>query len=488
MERESAASRPNRSRLRPFSLLLAMGLVAGASAARAQPCFQPQQPKLIPPLAHGHGGDWFGSVCIRGDVAMIGAMQDDERGTNAGAVYVYGRNPSGLWVPNARLFADEPAPHDLFGADIAIEGDLAFVGAWYDDHSGLHDAGSVFVFERSGGSWVRSGPPITASDAEAGDNFGVGIAVQGALLLVGASTGDNDDLGVMNCGVVYVFERNAQGTWVQQDKFAAPPADCDAYDGFGADLGLVGDTVVVGAWLDDDGPGSPRPDAGAAYLYRRNAATGAFEFEWKFVAAAPDAYDHFGEAVVLQGEMALIGAHRWDDDEAGKLDVGGVYVFRRNGWGAWDEITTLRAPDREPYDLFGVRLSMDGDTLMVGAFGDDEGAWNDCGSAYVFDWVDHDLDGVPDSTDACPDTIAGVPVDGLGCPPLSPGDCGRDGDVDVLDFAGVSAALRGPGQPPAGGCPAADADGDGDADLADFARVQGCFSGSNLPSPCATRE
>ncbi len=97
--------------------------------------------------------------------------------------------------------------------------------------------------------------------------------------------------------------------------------------------------------------------------------------------------------------------------------------------------------------------------------------------------ADTDGDGVPDLSDLCPNTIAGVTVDASGCPPFLPGDIDRDGDVDADDIILFEGCASGPGVPDDGTpiCQRADLDPDGDVDQSDFGILQHCLSGSNSP-------
>jgi hypothetical protein len=108
-----------------------------------------------------------------------------------------------------------------------------------------------------------------------------------------------------------------------------------------------------------------------------------------------------------------------------------------------------------------------------------------------FGVADADLDGVGNVCDACPNTITGVTVDDVGCPPSVPADFDRDGDVDGQDLGHFMVCATGASVsgPPAG-CSeqtfgAADADADADVDADDFGEFQRCYSGSGLPAPQA---
>ena len=80
--------------------------------------------------------DGFGfSVAFEGDYAFVGAIGDDERAQNAGAVYVYQREGS-AWQLHTKLLADDGQANDAFGYDIAVHGDVAIVGARGEDENG----------------------------------------------------------------------------------------------------------------------------------------------------------------------------------------------------------------------------------------------------------------------------------------------------------------------------------------------------------------
>lgn len=105
------------------------------------------------------------------------------------------------------------------------------------------------------------------------------------------------------------------------------------------------------------------------------------------------------------------------------------------------------------------------------------------GAAYIFDLGgDPDDDGVPDLSDQCPNTVPGVTVDASGCPPIIPGGCDRDGDVDAADTDQFQACSIGPGIPqndPA--CEKASLDGDDAVDQVDFGFLQRCYREENVP-------
>jgi hypothetical protein len=88
--------------------------------------------------------DWFGiSVAISQNYAIIGAMRDDDDGTDSGSAYVFMRNGA-AWTEQAKLTASDAAAHDRFSESVGISGDYAIVGASLGNDNG---SGSAYVFE-----------------------------------------------------------------------------------------------------------------------------------------------------------------------------------------------------------------------------------------------------------------------------------------------------------------------------------------------------
>ena len=266
---------------------------------------------------------------------------------------------------------------DLFGKSVAISGDTAIVGAWKEDAGGAN-AGAVYVFQRGEGGADNWGEvkKLTASDPDANDRFGVSVAVSGDTAVVGAYL---EDAGGTNAGAAYVFHRNEGGAdnWGQVTKLTA--SDAEANDSFGVSVAVSGDIVIVGSSLED----AEGPDAGAAYVFRRDEG-GADNWGQMTKLAASDAQnlDFFGVSVAVSDDTAVVGA---PGEDTGGTNAGAVYVFQRDEGGAdsWGEVTKLAASDAQAGDVFGVSVAGSGDTTVVGALGEDDGGTN-AGAAYVF--------------------------------------------------------------------------------------------------------
>ncbi|MCI0630835.1 MAG: FG-GAP repeat protein, partial [Phycisphaerales bacterium] len=133
-------------------LTVAIPVLAVAPASVGQLC--QQQQKLI--ASDAAAGDSFGvSVALSGDTALVGAYADDHPGaSNAGSAYVFIRSGS-VWTQQAKLVAADAGADDLFSFSVALSGDTVLIGAINDDHEGGNLAGSAYVFVRSGSVWTQ---------------------------------------------------------------------------------------------------------------------------------------------------------------------------------------------------------------------------------------------------------------------------------------------------------------------------------------------
>jgi FG-GAP repeat len=311
-------------------------------------------------------GDLFGSnVAINGETAVVGARGDDTAaGTNAGSAYVFVRSGTS-WSEQAKLTAGDAAAADDFGISVAIDGDTIVVGADLDDDAGSF-SGSAYVFVRSGTSWSQQAK-LTAGDAAAGDQFGFSVGISDETVVVGAVS--DDTAAGTDAGSAYVFVRSGT-SWSQQAKLTA--GDAAAFDLFGFAVGINGETVGVGAPGDNSA-------AGSTYVFVRSGTS--WSQQAKLTASDAAAGDNFGRnAVRISGDTLVVGAP-FDATGAG-ADAGSAYVFVRSGT-SWSQQAKLTASDAAAGDLFGLSVGISGDTVVAGARADDDGG-TDSGSAYVF--------------------------------------------------------------------------------------------------------
>ena len=318
-----------------------------------------QQAKLL--ASDGAASDNFGiSVALSGDTALVGAHGDDDKGSNSGSAYVFTRSGT-AWSQQAKLLAADGAGTDYFGRTVALSGETALVGALYDDDKGT-DSGSAYVFTRSGIAWSQQAK-LLATDGLDYDNFGYSVALSGDTALIGANQDDDK-------GSAYVFIRSGT-SWSQQAKLVA--GDRALYDYFGCSVALFGDTALIGAYGDDD-----KGDySGSAYVFIRSGTT--WTQQAKLLAADGAEYDYFGLSVAISGDTVLVGAY-YDDDNGS--NSGSAYIFTRSGT-SWSQQAKLAAGDGAVQDVFGFSAALSGDTALVGALMDDDNGL-ESGSAYVF--------------------------------------------------------------------------------------------------------
>jgi uncharacterized protein (TIGR03437 family) len=382
-----------------------------------------QQPRLnhFDPGTSDHFGN---AVALAGHTAMIGAplYGDDDRGK----VFIFRPHATG-WSQSSATESPQPVAGGHFGVSVALSGDLAVVGESLGLFGTGADQRSAYVFETSTDPRLvrRLGLELGAVPATTNDRFGYAVAVEGNTVLAGAyranatTTGaayayvlhdsrhgerqkltahdgvtndlfgsavalDGDTLAVGarnergGQGAVYVFIRTGTApntTWTFQQKIFA--TDATAEDKFGWSVALSGDTLAVGMPNDDMG----YQDQGSAYIYTRSS--GRWTFQTKLLAADSVGLESFGVAVALDGDTVIVGAPNGKSNPSLSPREGVAYVFTRNGTN-WMFQAKLLAHDGEHDDFFGVAVALDGDTVVVGAPGDDIGANFRQGSVYLF--------------------------------------------------------------------------------------------------------
>ncbi|MGR0482418.1 MAG: FG-GAP repeat protein [Candidatus Electronema sp. V4] len=328
-----------------WRMLLAAAFLFLLAAQAAQGAIDPATvQKLL--ASDGEADDLFGSsVSVSGNTALIGTYRDDDSGIESGSVYVFTRAADGKWSQQAKLTAEDSAANDWFGCSVSLSGDIAVIGTIGDDDW----KGSAYVFTRAAdGKWSQQAK-LTADDGAADNFFGSSVSLSGDTVLIGAH-GDDEWKGS-----AYVFTRAADGKWSQQAKLTAD--DGAATDQFGSSLSVAEDTAFIGAFHDDE-------QKGAVYVFIRTG--NVWTQQAKLTADDGVAYDSFSSSISLSGDTAFIGAYGTDEYK------GSVYIFRRTG-SVWTQQTKLTT-DGTAGDSFGYRVSVSGDTALIGA----------ADSAYVF--------------------------------------------------------------------------------------------------------
>ena len=392
--------------------------------------------KLFPPDANT--GDSFGaSVAIDGNIAVIGAYLNDSNGSDCGAVYVYELSGS-QWTEQQKLTALDGSPGDQFGRSVAIEGNSIVVGSYYGD-SNEPNTGSAYVFTRSGDVWTQQ-QKLVAPNAATNDRFGCSVAIDNNTIVIGAYRRNNFT------GSAYVFTRTGQN-WGFPETLTA--SDAQSGVNFGYSVAIDNNTIIVGA------PDWNTP-IGSAYFYQRQNTT------WLEQSILRGNAGHFGFSVALDGNWAVIGAYEGDTNIVS--GAGTAYVFANTDAG-WVEQQKLFDANSPAYNEdFGWAVAIKNDTVLVGCPYDFTDS-NKTGSVFEFvrtgtTWIQSDrlTAGDADANDGFGKSVAlagrhiviGAPYnfnDGnsTGSAYLFddfPSDLDADGDVDFFDFAVLAGCWR----------------------------------------------
>jgi len=339
--------------------------------------------------------------------------------------YIKASNTNGVLLPCCDDIGDQ------FGIATALDGNTLAVGAIGEDSAsaGINGdqndnssigSGAVYVFVRDDSGLWRQQAYIKAAhpdgniisgltESRLGDNFGASVALYGDTLAVGAPGedggvggigGDESDNSALDSGAVYVFTRSGDD-WTQQTYIKTPNPiggefffdDAPYVSGgeeFGTAVTLLEDTLVI----------IRKYRSGSAFIYERDE-----DNQWTLAT-------EFEGAPIAINENTLVVAKSYEDHSTYDdiVRAGAVYVYNRLGSGEWQQQARLESPDgiprANPYsefrygDQFGAALSLDGNSLAIGAIGEDsvaagidgdksDNSLSGSGAVYVFVRDDH---------------------------------------------------------------------------------------------------
>ena len=267
-----------------------------------------------------------------------------------------------------------------------MDGDYVVAGSWGDDDNSETGSGSVYIYEKDEGGTNNWGQllKLTASDAGESDVFGNSVSINGNHIVVGAYTGDSDTID--NTGAAYVFKKDydpltpndiSSNAWGEIKKLSI--SDAAASDYIGNSVDVNGDYIVVSSHHSDPSGNS----SGSVYIFKKDqGGTDNWGQIKKLVASDAAATDYFGHGLAIDGDYIVVGAYG-DDDNGGAS--GSAYIFKKDQGGTdnWGELKKITASDAASNDNFGMHVAIDGDYIVVGAKLDDDNGGSS-GSAYVF--------------------------------------------------------------------------------------------------------
>ncbi len=384
--------------------------------------------------------DYFGySLSIDGDYIVVGAFNednssdsivntdntsivDDGTASNSGAVWAFKRDTSGDWYQDAYLKAPNSETDDWFGYSVDIEGSYIVVGAPREDNSSdaidnsdsgiiaetstTSNSGAVYIFKKdNGGNWIFDAY-LKASNSGAGDWFGNSVSISEDYIAVGAHYEENGSTSIVNdddapivdtgfennSGAVYVFKKNGADQWVQDAYLKTSNTEMD--DQLGGSVSISGSYIVVGAHLEDNSSDTiinsdnaaitdtaTISSTGAAYVFKKDSASGDWLQDAYLKASNPEQYDQFGISVAISGDLIVVGAYAEDnssdslinDDGSSIVDEGlanlsgAAYIFKKDNSGNWIQDAYLKASNSGADDKFGVKVGIDSETIVVSA-------------------------------------------------------------------------------------------------------------------------
>ena len=263
--------------------------------------------------------DGFGTaIAVHQNTAIIGAYGKDEGGVDTGAAYVFVRNGNS-WAQQAKLTHQNAVQGDRFGFAVAIYDDNALIGVHRSDATGP-DSGAAYIFTRNGGTW-RQDFELTPNDSGLGDEFGYAVDLTKGIAIIGAPKEDRSE---PDMGAAYVFVETSDA-WLQQAKLTATEAE--AGDEFGSAVAIHEDAAIVGAWKDDHPLGASEDlaaqiDKGSAYAFLRDGLT--WVEKRRITASGTNRSDLFGASVSIRGAFAIVGAA--GNDNAGD-NAGSAFIY-----------------------------------------------------------------------------------------------------------------------------------------------------------------
>lgn len=309
---------------------------------------------------------------------------------NVGAFAVAGQNLK--TTEQQTLLASNPDKSNQFGESVAIneEQTTMVVGSW----RAYGGSGAAYVFKKdAAGKWVEK-EILVAETPGYMDHFGEMVAISGDTIVVGAMWDDgvDDYIDTQDSGAAFVFTEQSDGSWKREATLRA--SNADENDRFGKSVAIDGDTIVIGAKLENSGHSgvmnginsassdNTKTHSGAAYIFEKKGG------KWEQSAYLKPSYvyknNQFGRSVAIDNGVVAVGAP-YDQSGSKGSYAGAVYLFaKKNGlWAETQQLLGTYTNDNAKTGFFGQDVDISGNTLVVGSHFDDDSA----GAAYVFDKV-----------------------------------------------------------------------------------------------------
>ncbi len=327
-------------------------------------------------------GDKFGlSVSISNNTIVVGAYLEDDGALNTGAAYIF-EKPENGWenmhetVKIPRVSGSQS--NDRFGYAVDIDGNNIIVSASSFEVNEIHHCGAVFVYTKPANGWenlIAETAKLTSSDIAMWDGFGYSLSIDQNTIIVGVKDDDDVETG---SGSAYIYEKPANGWSNMTETAKLNSSDPENNGWFGSSVDIEDNVIIVGA-INADINGTL--SAGAVYIFEK-PETGweAMNETAKINANVVGQSNQFGCSVSIDENTILVGALRNNSSQ------GAAYIFQKQADENWQSTTEdHKITNSNPAngDMFGSSVSLDGNTAIIGAERNDDN-FNDAGSAYIF--------------------------------------------------------------------------------------------------------
>jgi len=287
------------------------------------------------------------TIAVSRDGSLMAVSQ-----RNADSVHLF-RNDSGSWTWLQTLVTPGSAPSSLSLSD---EGTLLAGSV-----QGSVPGGQVEVYRRGPSGWTHDQTWLSPAAQNLGFfGDGVSISSDGTVAAVGEYS--------VGSGKFHVY-RKTSGTWALEESINAPSGQGGSLFGVYATISGDGSTIAVGAQYESVGGIS---DAGAAYVYVRDAGAWALGSKLTLPASAGAAL--FGTSIALSYDGSVLAVGARNEEESGAVRAGALYVYRRGSIGGGhvleQRVVAPHSIQNTAFGGYGVAITRDGTMLAVGAIGD----------------------------------------------------------------------------------------------------------------------
>ncbi|MDB6071553.1 MAG: hypothetical protein JWL81_2724 [Verrucomicrobiales bacterium] len=302
------------------------------------------------------------SVAVGDTIAVVASTGGGP--VKTGGLSFFGSVGAGNWPLQQSIDFEGGAADDNFGLSVALDGDVAVIGVLNDDTPGWLNSGSLYVFRRTGDIWKRE---IKLEDPQGApqDRFGVAVGISGNTIVAGSDFDDEVSLGTTftDCGSATVFTRT-NGVWLLQQKLV--PAFGNSWTS-GRAVAIDGDSVVIGI-------PNANTSTGLVSTYRRIGST------WQAQGTTGSPFNQtgalFGFSISLHGNRLAVGSPLQNVTvlDGGKTDAGRVDIFTRAGiTSSWSSQKSYNSTSPETGGRFGFAVAMDDASVVIGEPGNPPG-------------------------------------------------------------------------------------------------------------------